>query len=304
MKTREEIYETFVGPTMSLSTPFLENGAIDYQGIYEIIDFSISAGSPAIILTQGDSLYTLLTDQEVAELTKAVVDHTAGRAVVVAANRTWPTGKTVEFAKYVSEIGADLLLVKAPDWAQSCTADTLVEHYAAAAEHLPVMIVTNVFENRPVSSSIDVIRRLRDEVPGVWAVKDDVQGDFRRRLGLLVHDCWATVAAGTKRSFLEARLHGLKCHMSFFISCCPEVTHDFWRAIHARDDAEIQRIIADIELPFYDFITELAGGFDAGVHGVLELKGLAKRYRRRPYYSLNDAEMEKLAHLLKAIGLL
>ena len=72
---------------MSLSTPFLVNGEIDYQGIRNIIDYTIDAGSKTIILTQGDSLYTIMTDYEVAEITKFVAEYTAGRAMVVVADR-------------------------------------------------------------------------------------------------------------------------------------------------------------------------------------------------------------------------
>lgn len=143
MISREEARHALTGPIMSLNTPFFANGEIDYQSIRQIIDFTIDAGSKTIILTSGDSLYTLLTDAEVAELTKFVVAQTAGRAMVVAADRIWWTGKDVEFAKYAREVGADMVMVLPPDWAGSCTEDTLVAHYAAVAEHMPVMFVTN-----------------------------------------------------------------------------------------------------------------------------------------------------------------
>ncbi len=46
------------------------------------------------------------------------------------------------------------------------------------------------------------------------------------------------------------------------------------------------------------------GGFDAALHGILELYGLAGRWRPGPYHSLTDAEMERLAGFLKSKGLL
>ncbi len=59
-------------------------------------------------------------------------------------------------------------------------------------------------------------------------------------------------------------------------------------------------IIRDYDMPYFDFIKRLRGSFDAGMHGVYELFGIAKRWRRKPYYSLTDEEMEKLADFLKA----
>jgi hypothetical protein len=39
-------------------------------------------------------------------------------------------------------------------------------------------------------------------------------------------------------------------------------------------------------------------GFDTGIHGALEIFGVCQRWRRLPYYSLSNAEMEKLADFL------
>ena len=49
---------------------------------------------------------------------------------------------------------------------------------------------------------------------------------------------------------------------------------------------------------------DLPGGFDAGIHGVLELAGICGRWRRPPYYSLSDAELEKLETELRNKGIL
>jgi four helix bundle protein len=36
----------------------------------------------------------------------------------------------------------------------------------------------------------------------------------------------------------------------------------------------------------------MPGGFDASLHGMREMYGLGTRWRRKPYYSLSDADME------------
>ena len=42
-------------------------------------------------------------------------------------------------------------------------------------------------------------------------------------------------------------------------------------------------------------VGDLDDGFNAGMHAMLELKGLAGRWRREPYRSLTGAEMESFA---------
>ena len=52
------------------------------------------------------------------------------------------------------------------------------------------------------------------------------------------------------------------------------------------------------------YILKSEGGFDAAMHGVYELFGLGKRYRRPPYYALNDKQMEDLAEFLRQAKIL
>ena len=44
------------------------------------------------------------------------------------------------------------------------------------------------------------------------------------------------------------------------------------------------------------------GGYDAGIHAAFELAGRAQCWRRKPYYSLNDEEMEALVEGFKLRG--
>ncbi|MDB6170243.1 MAG: 4-hydroxy-tetrahydrodipicolinate synthase [Verrucomicrobia bacterium] len=301
-KTLAEIRHALSGPIASLSVPFTRTGQIDFAGLRNFIDFVIAGGSRTILLTYGDSLYSLLTDEEVATVTKATVDHTARRALVVAADRMWWTGKTVEFSAFCRDAGADMLMVLPPDWCQSCTVDTLVDHYRQVARQIPVMVVTNFLLKWPLSRTLELLRRLRDEVPGILAVKDDVCGELGRHLGLEVHDRWAVFASGTKQIVLNNVPFGCDGYLSSFIYIKPEIAHAFWAAAKGRNDAAIRKIIAEVDIPFWEFMVSTPGSFDAVVHGIMEAKGLAQRWRRSPYYSLNDEEMNRVSAFLKGKG--
>jgi 4-hydroxy-tetrahydrodipicolinate synthase len=267
------------------------------------IDFTIAGGTKTILMTYGDSLYSLLSDTEIAEMTRVVVEHTAGRALVVAADGIWATPQETEFAKYVREVGADVLMVLPPDWAASCTLETFVEHYATIAQHIPVMVVTNVFTRRQ-ALGLKVLETLRDEVEGIVAIKDDVGGDFVRKMCLLVHDRWAVFAGGQKQNHLDIVPYGCDGYLSTFIQFKPSVAMDYWEAIQKEDWGRARDIISTYDMPYFDFVIGLRGGFDAGIHGVLELFGIARRWRRKPYHTLNDEEMERLAGFFKLKSLL
>jgi 4-hydroxy-tetrahydrodipicolinate synthase len=301
---KQEIRNNLTGPVASIRTPFLRDGRIDYAGLRRYVDFSIQAGSPTMLLTWGDSLYTLLTDDDIAEVTRVVCEQTAGRAMVVAAERNWGTPKLVEFARYAKQTGAGVLMVMPPDWAGSCTTGTLVDHYAAAAAELPVMIITATFVPRGEAFGLETLKRVRDEVPGVVAIKDDWCGEFGRKMSLLVHDHWAVFAGGQKQNHLNLHPFGCDGYLSTFITFKPQVSHDYWKAIQAEDMAKAVEIIRNFDLPLFEFIMARQGSFDAWFHGMYEHYGLCGRWRRPPYYSLSDAEMEQLGDFLKKQGLL
>lgn len=301
MISPDAVREALTGPVASLSVTFEKDGSIDYRGLAGLIDRIIAAGSKSVILTYGDSLYSVLSDQEVADVTRSVAGHVAGRAMVVAADRQWWTGRTVEFARYAGDVGADVLMVLPPTWGGSCTEDTLVDHYARVAQEMPVMVVTGLFANAH-ELGFSVLRRLRDEVDGVVAVKEDAGPVFARKMCLLVHDKWAVFAGGQKQNHLNMAPYGCDGYMSTFIKFLPRVAHDYWRAVEVRDWEGARDLIVDYDMPYFDFVGTLPGRFDAGVHGVYELYGIAKRWRREPYHSLSDEEMEKLGGFFRSRG--
>ena len=302
MRSTHELQTLLTGPVMSVHTPFLASGEIDFASLRGLIESGIAAGSTTMLLTYGDSLFSLLTDDEVDEVTRIVTEQTAGRAAVVAADRIWWTGKTVAFARYVRDVGADLLMVLPPDWARSCTVDTLVDHYTAVAAEIPVMVVTNVF-SRSTALGLEVLRRLRDEVPGIIAIKDDLVGGFARKMALQLHGHWAIISGGQKQNHFDLLHYGCDGYLSTFLTFAPQVTQAYWQAIQTEDWTTAAHIIRDYDMPYFEYILDMVGGFDAALHGTYELFGLSQRWRRPPYHSLTDEQMEQLSQLLRDLKL-
>ena len=302
MRSSQELRSLLTGPVTSLHTPFTRDGEIDYSGLRGLVDRGIDAGSSTMMLTYGDSLFSLLTDSEVADVTRVVAEHTAGRAAVIAADRIWWTGKTVAFAQYAREVGADLLMVLPPDWAGSCTVETFVAHYAAAAAEIPVMVVTNVF-NRSHAMGLEVLRRLRDEAPGVVAIKDDLVGSFARKMALLLHGHWAIISGGQKENHFDLVHYGCDGYLSTMVTFAPQITQAYWQAVRTTDWDGAARIIREYDMPYFEYVLKVVGSFDAALHGTYELFGLAERWRRPPYHSLTEEQMEELSQALAEMKL-
>jgi 4-hydroxy-tetrahydrodipicolinate synthase len=297
------LHDALSSPVPSIRTPFESSGDIDFASLDRIVDFCLDAGARALMLTAGDSHYLCLSDDEIADVTRAVCKRAAGKALVIAADRYHATRRAVAFATYARDVGADIVMCMPPDWGASCTERSLADHYAAVAGVMPVMIVTNLFAARGTPFGLRTIELAMNASPNVMSVKDDVCGEFARRLGVLAYGKLALVAGGLKENHLNAHPYGCNGYLSTFITFAPQITRDYWRAIRSNDLATARRIIGDYEMPLMQLGFSLPGGFDAMLHGVMELYGLSKRWRRPPYHSLTDQELDRVAGLLRAKGL-
>ena len=184
-------------------------------------------------------------------------------------------------------------MVRPSVWGAAGTVETSVEHYAAVAAEIPVMLVTNVWAG-DAARGLKTIDILLDRVDGIVAVKDDMLGEFVRRMTAMASDRWAVFAGGQKQNHLDIVHYGAVGYMSTFLSFYPPVTHQYWNAVQSEDWSGAARVIEKDDWPFFSYTSGLRGGFDAGMHGILELYGIAGRWRRKPYYSLNDEEMDGL----------
>ncbi|OGG47152.1 MAG: hypothetical protein A3F84_19030 [Candidatus Handelsmanbacteria bacterium RIFCSPLOWO2_12_FULL_64_10] len=294
--TPDEIRARIRGPVCSFPTPFTRDGEIDEGASRRIIDLAISGGSDIILLTYGDSLFTILTDEEVARLTKLVAEQTGGRALVVAADRMWWTGKAVDFAVYCRGVGADVLMVRPPDWGGSATPESLAAHYAAVAGVMPVMLVGNV--------PFRTLEVLAETAPNVVAFKEDVSMDYAYRVARLYGDRWPMIAGGGKARHLMLWPAGVRASFSIHIHFAPEVTQAYWKVLEGGDLAEARRVVDTYDQPLFRMGETFSGGLDSLIHCAMEVFGVASRWRRPPFVSAGEEDVERLRGFFQGAGLL
>lgn len=301
MNLTDRVHRHLTGPISSISTPFDRDGAIDLGALRRCVDFAVeTARSETLLLTFGDSLYSVLTDQEIAEVTRIVVEQNAGRKLVVAAGSWW-TGEAVRFAEYCQTLGVDVFMPLPPNWAGSCTEQTLVDYFETIARTIPVMVVTAIGPG--VSVPLGTIKTLLARKTGVVAIKDDICGPYGRRLASLTSGQWAFLSGGRKENHLDALPYGAHAYLSLYMRFRPEIAHRYWAAIQGNNLPEAVAIVNRYDISFMDFCATHGLHFDAVVHGAMELAGLAGRWRRAPYSSLTDAQLDQLEAFFTSLGL-
>jgi dihydrodipicolinate synthase/N-acetylneuraminate lyase len=152
---------------------------------------------------------------------------------------------------------------------------------------------------------MEVLKALRDRVAGIVAAKDDICGEFARKMCLLVADRWAVIAGGQKQNYLNILPYGCVGYFSTFSNFKPTVAQGFWRAVQAGDSAQMREIVHIYDMPFFDFtLYQPPVPWVSWMYGTLELFGVCQRWNRPPCYTLNEEEMERLAGFFRGKSLL
>lgn len=289
--TPDEIKDKLTGPVNSIPTPFLKDGQIDWDGFRNIIEVGISGGSGVSLLTYGDSQFDHLSDEEVAELTKCLVDHVAGRALTVAATRRWSNNKAVEFAHYCKELGADILMVLPSDHALP---QGKIVHYRQIADVMPLMLV-----GWPPHEILDALV----DHPNICSFKEDGAVDYAPDTMQKYSQYWKFMTGGGLwRNYTQWPWN--PAYFSFFSSFAPHVAKDYWTAYQRKDAEKAGCIIREIEKPFGALANSVGGKFQALWRAAFELNGISARFLRAPMVSATDEEMEMLRDPIDELGLI
>ena len=297
---KDEVREHLTGPVSSIIMPFNRDGSIDDDGLRNFIDASIVGGSRSIILTAGDSHYYCMTHEEIAHITKVTCEHTAGRAMVVAADYFYGTAQAVEFAKFAKAEGADIYMLLPATWASGVTEDSLSDHFAAVGKIMPVMAVTALFQEYSDQFALKTLHLALEKSTNMMAIKDDRGGPFVQDMCIQFIERCAIFAGGSKRHHLLMLPFGCDGYMSNFVTFQPELSDLYWNAIVANDMATVQKVMREYELPLWEYLTAIPEGWNAGAHALLEAYGIGQRWRRPPYTSIDDEAMEKFVEFLKS----
>ncbi len=288
--TPSEIRTRLTGRVTSIPTPFTADGNIQRDGVAGIIETGLDGGSSVVLLTAGDSQYSFMTGEEIAALTRFVIERIAGRALFVAATGPWATRRSVAFAEMCRDMGADVLMSLPA--AQITTGSGLVAHYKALAAVMPVMLVGN--------PSFQVLEQLLDE-PAICCFKEDGTEAYAVELLQRYGRHWTVMTGGGLHRHLIEWPFGACVFMDWSTAFAPNIGEEYWQSLQHGDTAAAARITEEIERPLFDLAAALdpAHGWQMLWHAALEIVGIAPRYLRLPQPSATDEQMERVRDLLK-----
>jgi len=293
-KSIEEIRSALKGPVNSIPTTFARDGAIDFAGVGNLVEHGIAGGSSVTLLTFGDSQLEFITDLEWVDLTRFVVEQSAGRSLTVAAGRPWNTHLAVEFAHTCQQIGADVLMLLASEYTRSAPDVQLAEFYKSVARVIPIMLV-GWPEHR-------ILDQISDE-PRICCFKEDGSVEYAVETMRRYGDRWAMLTGGGLwRNYTQWPL-GCRAFMSPWCVLNPRVNDQYYQAMLHNDLKAASEAITRFDFPLFECAGKYKGGWQTTWRAMLEVLGIAQRYRRHPMPSAGDADLESIKSDMRRLSI-
>ena len=118
------------GSIVALITPMLNSGKVDYPALRQLVEWHITSGTNAILVTGTTGEAPTLTEQERKNIVRHTVEQTNKRVPVIVGTGTHCTSTTIKNTQTAKMLGADCVLITTPYYNKP-TQHGLYQHYAA-----------------------------------------------------------------------------------------------------------------------------------------------------------------------------
>jgi 4-hydroxy-tetrahydrodipicolinate synthase/2-keto-3-deoxy-L-arabinonate dehydratase len=159
-------------------TPFTEAGELDLESQRRCVDFMIDAGSDGLCILANFSEQFLLADDEREVLTRAILEHVAGRVPVIVTTTHFSTRVCAERSRRAQDQGASMLMVMPPYHGATFRVGEpqIHEFYSRLSDavDIPVMIQDAPAAGTPLSAAF--LARMATEIEHVSYFKIETAG--------------------------------------------------------------------------------------------------------------------------------
>jgi dihydrodipicolinate synthase/N-acetylneuraminate lyase len=194
-------------------TIFNADGTLDLEGQLRCVDFMIDAGSNGLAILANFSEQFALADDERETLTRAILEHVAGRVPVIVTTTHFSSAVCAARSRRAQELGAAMVMVMPPYHGATLRVGEaqVVEFFRTVADGLsiPIMIQDAPVAGTPLPApllarmarEIEAVRYFKNEVPQaanklrelIALGGDAIEGPWDGEEGITL---WADLEAG------------------------------------------------------------------------------------------------------------
>lgn len=288
------------GSIVALITPFDENGNVNFDKLYELVEWHIAKGTDGILVlgTTGES--STMTHEEDDEVARRVIEQVAGRIPVIVGAGSNDSHTQLEKSVKYEKMGADGLLLISPYY-NKANRQGLIEHFKLSADAVNIpIIIYNIPGRTGVNIPVDVVEELSHH-PMIQGIKE-ASGDlsYAMNVAKFLNDEFK-MYSGNDDIILPMLSIGSSGVISVLADILPEETHTLVRA-YLDGDVEKAR---EIQLKYLDLIHKLFIEVNPiPVKEAMNLMGMNVGGYRLPLYPMAPENKAKLEASMKEAGLL
>lgn len=279
-------------------TAFDDQGAVDLDAFRTHLRGQLDAGPGAVFPCCGTGEFFSLAEDEYEALLGVAVEEADGRVPVVAgAGYGW--AQASRFVAAAERAGADAVLLM-PPYLVETPQSGFVAHVAEVAQRTSLPLIA--YQRAQVKLTRETVGALA-KIEGVVGIKDGhCDLDQLQRLRLAAPEDWLFFN-GAATAELQARAYssiGVPAYSSAVHAFAPEISHEFFRALHAGDDAgeaRVDELLREFYVPLVELRDKGTGYAVALVKAAARLRGRAEGRVGPVRAPLADLPPEHLAEL-------
>lgn len=292
----------FRGAGVAITTPFKENGDVDFERFTEQIEYQIANGTDAIIVCGTTGEASTLTHEEHI----AVIEHCCKvvnkRIPVIAGTGSNCTNTAIYLSQEAQKAGVDGILVVSPYY-NKATQKGLYEHFKIIAESVTVpMILYNIQGRTGVNIAPETIAKLFFDVPNIVGVKE-ASGNISQ-IAKIMHltDGKIDLYSGNDDQIVPILSLGGIGVISVLSIVAPKQTHDMCQLYFDGKVAQSAKLQLDA-IPLVDSLCHVEVN-PIPAKAALALQGRDTGVVRRPLTRMEDEHVKVLAEEMKRFGVL
>ncbi|MDB4849212.1 4-hydroxy-tetrahydrodipicolinate synthase [Gammaproteobacteria bacterium] len=290
------------GSLVALVTPLHENGDVDYDALYSLIDWHIDKGTNGIVSvgTTGESATLRL--QEHLDVVEATVKHVNKRLPVISGTGANSTEEAIELSKESKLIGADYTLSVTPYYNKP-TQKGLIAHYTKIAESADIK---QILYNVPSRTACDILPEtveILSQHNNIIGIKEALDDSSRIKMLVQIskNNNDFLIFSGDDPTFLQSLNIGAHGVISVSANVVPETISKICKYIR-NDQLEEAKILDEKYKNLYRLL--FVESNPTPVKWILNKMGLISNSIRLPLLQLDETFHEEIMSELVKLELL
>lgn len=290
-----------MGVFAPITTPFLENGEVDYKGLKKNMEFYSNSKIQGYLALGSNGENKSLTNDEKLDVLKIIIENKGKQQVVMAGCIFESTFETIYYAKKMQDLGADYLTLLPPSYFKKQMTDPVLLKYftdVADAVQTPCLVYNAPQFCGGTTLSVNLVKELAMH-PNIFGIKDSSTGNIENFL-FAARDLF-NVMAGSANFFMTTIVMGGTGGVISLANAFPEITNDLYQLVYTRQYEKA--FILNEKILRLNKTVSGSGGV-AAVKYAMDLAGLVGGNPRLPLLPLDEETKKTIKSKLGAEGMI